>query len=317
MNFLSKDLLVYRSRYFSAIRSFFKRHGFIEIDTPVLLQEPGQEPYLEPFQAFSEGSNETGFLITSPEYSLKQVLATGLPKVYEIAHCFRSGEVGSGIHTPEFLMLEFYESGKNELELIETCLLLFAYLDENFHTFGFSSAMVEKIRVPELFEQYLGMGDSREELLLCLTNRLPDSHTDWHVMCYEDLFFLVFLNFIEPFLPDGLLFLYDYPPELAALAKIVDGRAKRFEIYWNRIELANAFWELTDKEEQVTRFQQEQQIRKKQGKQIYPINNDFLQTLEMGIPDCAGIAIGLDRLLMAILGHVDLQKISPYFKKLL
>lgn len=309
MNFLSKDILIKRAQFLHFVRNFFSLHDFWELDTPQYLTEPGQEPYLEPFQLFSHFSKEQGFLSTSPEYSLKQALSMGLDNIFEIAHCFRSGEGNSNIHTAEFLMLEFYEKGKTEWQLMDTCISFLEYLDENFHSF--LTGPIEKMPVEEVFQRYISCGLEHAQLQTFVHQNIQKNTES---LRYEDLFFLIFLNFIENRLPEGPIFLYDYPPQMAALAKIVDGRAKRFEIYWKQIELANAFYELTDKNEQVARFSDEQEIRRQNNRPVYPMNQDFLRTLEVGIPDSAGIAIGLDRLLMLILGYDSLQKISPYYK---
>jgi elongation factor P--(R)-beta-lysine ligase len=312
---LSPQLLKFRARYLFAIRSFFQENGFLEIDTPTLKTVPGMEPYLDPMAVNSPHQEKEGYLITSPEYSLKQALSLGIEKIYEIAHCFRSGEKGT-LHTKEFLMLEFYQVGISELELMDVCISLFEYLQLSLEDFGFKKEQCLKIKMEDLFFDKTGRSFSNEDLILTLSEKMPDANYEYESMYYEDLFFLVFLNFIEKQLPMGHpVFIYDYPAELAALAKVENGRAKRFEIYWNGVELGNAFFELTSADLQVHRFKEEQVKRLELGKEAFDLDADFISSLIRGLPSCSGIAIGLDRLLMIILKQVDLKYISPYFKQ--
>lgn len=310
---LSPQLLKYRSHYLFAIRSFFQENGFLEIDTPALKSVPGMEPYLDPMSVQSPHKETEGFLITSPEYSLKQALCLGLEKIYEIAHCFRSGEKGV-LHTKEFLMLEFYQTGISEMELMDVCISLFEYLQIHFLDFGFKKEKCIKVKMESLFFEKTGRSFSSGDLIKTIQEKFPDSNYGFESMYYDDLFFLVFLNFIENDLPKGIpVFIYDYPQELAALAKIENERAKRFEIYWNGVELGNAFFELTSVDEQIHRFKEEQVKRLELGKEAFTLDADFIDSLKRGMPSCSGIAMGLDRLLMIILKHDNLKFISPYF----
>ncbi len=311
---LSPQLLKYRSHYLFAIRSFFQENGFLEIDTPTLKSFPGMEPYLDPMVVRSPHEEREGYLITSPEYSLKQTLSLGLEKIYEIAHCFRSGEKGV-LHTKEFLMLEFYRVGISEIELIDVCISLFEYLQIHFKDFGFRKDKCIKVKMETLFLEKTGRSFSVDDLILTLQEKFPKSNYQFDSMYYEDLFFLVFLNCIENTLPQGApVFIYDYPQELAALAKVENSRAKRFEIYWNGVELGNAFFELTSVEEQIHRFKEEQVKRIEIGKEAFELDTNFIDSLKRGLSSCSGIAMGLDRLLMIILGQENLKFVSPYFK---
>ena len=311
---LSPQLLKYRARYLFAIRSFFQENGFLEIDTPCLKPVPGMEPYLDPMLVSSPHQEKEGYLITSPEYSLKQALSLGIEKIYEIAHCFRSGEKGV-LHTKEFLMLEFYQVGINELELMDVCIELFHYLQIHLEDFGFKRENCLKVKMEDLFYEKTGRSFSTEDLISTLKEKFPESKYEYDSMYYDDLFFLVFLNFIENDLPRGKpVFVYDYPEELAALAKVENGRAKRFEIYWNGVELGNAFFELTSPDLQMKRFKEEQEKRIALGKEAFEIDPNFIRSLESGLPSCSGIAMGLDRLLMITLKQENLKTISPYYR---
>lgn len=312
MNLLSKEVLQLRAKFLYTIRKFFYENNYLEIDTPAMLNIPGMEPHLDPFLVSSLYSAKEGYLITSPEYSLKQALSMNLEKIFEIAHCFRSGEKGS-IHTREFLMLEFYHSGINEMELMDECILLLEYLNENFLDIGFQRKFCTKVSMEDLFYKYTNRGFSKNDLVQTLKEYKLDSPILQQSQLYEDYFYTIFLNLIEPNLPQTLIFVYDYPEEQSSLAKVIDGKAKRFEMYWNKTELGNAFYELTDRNEQIQRFKKEQMIRKELGKEVFPINSDFDETLTRGIPEASGISIGLDRLFMIFLKLDKLKYISPYF----
>ncbi|TGK92911.1 elongation factor P--(R)-beta-lysine ligase [Leptospira brenneri] len=320
MHSLPKDTLIFRSQVFRKVREILWRDGFLEVDTPTFKPIVGMEPYLDPYEVRSPGGQEKGYLITSPEYSLKQMMANGLTRIFELAHTFRSGEMGSEFHSKEFLMLELYAKGMDDLALrqyIET------FLRELIHTFGTKEQQQKSttpnwichLSVTEVFLENVGHGFSREDLIQTIRNqKLSTSFgQELETWQYEDLFFLVFLNLVEPKLGDGIVFLYDYPPECAALARVVDGVAKRFEIYWDGLELANAFFELSDVKEQRKRFLEEQGLRTKLGKEVFPMDEDFLSSLENGFPECAGISIGMDRLLLKLSGKHGLGEISPYW----
>ena len=312
---LSSEILQYRSKFLYSIRNFFHKNGYLEIDTPKLKKVPGMEPYLTPFQVSSPDNLEKGYLVTSPEYSLKQALGKGLEKIYEISQVYRSGEKGS-LHTAEFLMLEFYVAGIDEFGLMDVCIELFRYLDDCLGVKLFLEKVPKKISMPEIFHQYLGISDSREDLHGFLRKNRRGNSEEYENMRYDELFFLVFLNEIEPHLKGDLIFLYNYPEELASLARVIEGRARRFEIYWKGSEIGNAFYECTSREEMKKRFVEEQLLRKSLSKEVFEMDTNFMNSLEQGIPESSGIAIGLDRLFMIYAGHTDLKYLSPYFGSL-
>ncbi|TGK01758.1 EF-P lysine aminoacylase GenX [Leptospira langatensis] len=314
MKLTNLEILSRRSQFLQAIRTFFAEKEFWELDTPSLKKIPGMEPYLDPFIVNSPSGDEKGYLITSPEYSLKQALALGAKQVYELAHTFRSGERGSSFHTAEFLMLEFYKTDSNldqTMDLVEELIRnVSAKLGLPMQKGPFNRRSVK-----DLLQEFVGIDWDRKSLEskiseLALTN-LP-----LEKMEYEDCFFLIFLNLIEPKFPSEFQFIYDYPPEMAALSRIEDGVAKRFELYFGQIELSNAFFELLDPIEQRGRFEREQGTRKKLGKEVFPMHEEFLLALEKGLPECSGVSIGLDRLLMVLLGCSSLAEVSPYWREI-
>lgn len=317
---LSKDTLIFRSQVLRKVREILWRDGFLEVDTPTLKPIVGMEPYLDPFEVRSPSGREKGYLITSPEYCLKQMMAKGMTRIFELAHTYRSGEMGSGFHSKEFLMLELYAKGMDDSSLrqyIETFLreLILVFGKEEDQKKLSSSEWIRHLSVEEVFLKNVGHGFLKKDLLQTIESKKLSSSPISEIIQwpYEDLFFLVFLNLVEPKLGEGIVFLYDYPPECAALAKVVDGVAKRFEIYWDGLELANAFYELSDVKEQRKRFAEEQELRSKLGKEVFPMDEDFLGSLENGFPDCAGISIGMDRLILRLIGKHGLGDISPYW----
>ncbi|TGL20995.1 elongation factor P--(R)-beta-lysine ligase [Leptospira yanagawae] len=320
MQVLPKDTLIFRSKLLQSVREILNRNEFMEVDTPTLKPIVGMEPYLDPFEVRSPSGKEKGYLITSPEYTLKQMMATGLSRIFELAHTYRSGEVGSSFHTKEFLMLELYAEGMDDVVLrhfIEKFLreLIFSVGEPKLHNQLSNPGWIRHFSVKEVFLIHLGHGFERENLIQTIIKlkltATPQKELDgWP---YEDLFFLVFLNCIEPKLGEGIVFLYDYPQECAALARIEAGVAKRFEIYWDGLELANAFYELNDANEQRNRFEAEQTLRAKLGKEVFPIDEDFVTALGKGFPDCSGISIGMDRLALKLTGKKSLSEVSPYW----
>lgn len=310
MNELSSYVLIQRSKFLWQVRNFFYSRNFLEIDTPKLKISPGMEPYLDPFVVSSPHNVKEGYLVTSPEYSLKIALSFGLEKIFEIGQVYRSGERGN-LHTKEFLMLEFYQANIDEFGLMNVCIELFEHLEHNFKSIGFKKEKCKKISVKDLFLQTIGISYSTEEMVQFLKDNYSQTK-NYDVMRYEDLFFLVFLNFIEPKLENEVLFLYHYPYHLASLARVDGEIARRFEIYWNKVELGNAFYELNDKEIQLQRFKEEQKLREMLGKEVFEIDWKFLSALDK-LPDCAGIAIGLDRLFMLFMQEQSLRYVSPYW----
>ncbi|RHX84040.1 amino acid--tRNA ligase-related protein [Leptospira stimsonii] len=314
MNELSREILIRRAKFLSVIRNFFEENDYLEMDTPCLKAVPSMEPYLDPFLVHSPSQNEKGYLITSPEYSLKEILSKGLERIYEITHTFRSGEEGSPFHSAEFLMLEFYTLGMSLEGLMDFCTEFLEVLERRFQPFGFQRSDVRRITVEEALREYAGCGISHEELNRVVKDRRLTANPD-EERTYEDSFFLVFLNLVESNLPKGFTFLYHYPPELAALSQIENGFARRFELYFGNLELGNAFQELTEPEEQFSRFRSEQNLRRTLGKEIFPIDPGLERALREGIPNSCGISIGLDRLFLSILGGASLRETSPYYGK--
>ncbi len=289
------------------IREWFRKNGFLEIETPALVHATGQEPYLDPFTLTvknESGQAEPAFLITSPEYAHKKLLAAGFPKIFELARCFRNGEPQSRLHQPEFTLLEWYRANADYQEIMGDVEQLVNFVFLNLQT-KYPRPMTidftppwERLSVSDAFRQY--------------------AELDLETVKDETTFFKIFLTQIESRLGQKKpTILYDYPASMAALAKIKknDRRyAERFEVYLKGQEIANAFSELTDAAEQKNRFQREQEERKKTNRPIYPLDQEFLASLTE-MPGAGGIALGIDRLSMILLDAPSLHEVIffPYY----
>ncbi len=336
MRLLSTELYEAHSEFLQAVRDFFRSRSFLEIETPLLNTCGAVEVHLDSLRVQRRGirkspeapagsaAQSAGYLITSPEYNLKIALSELQRSIFQIAHSFREGDIGQ-MHSEEFLMLEWYLVAADEFALMDQCEEFLKTLS----TAAFSRtrplrAKFRRRRVADLMREYADCPDlSRASLIEALDRQgLRDPGADrvdpadssaTPETPYEDLFFTLFLNRVEEHLGVyGPEFVYDYPPELAALSRIEDGRARRFEIYWQRVELANGYFELTDPAEQRRRFEGDNRRRLANGKPAMRIDPRFLAALERGLPDCSGIALGLDRLFMLLRGATSLAEVSIF-----
>jgi lysyl-tRNA synthetase class 2 len=326
-----RDKLAARGRVLRAVRDFFDAAGYIEVETPSLQVSPGLEPHLRAFATVlhdpRDGAARQRYLHTSPEFAMKKLLAGGMDRIWQLAHVYRDGERGA-THHPEFAMLEWYRAGASYGDLMDECEgLLRAAQDaagaDALRRRGNRSdarRVFERLTVAEAFFRYAGIDllatapDPQVPESTLLANKAarigiaPHPGDDW-----ETLFFRIFLERIEPYLGIGApTILYDYPISMAALSrrKPHDHRlAERFELYVCGLELANAFGELTDPVEQRRRFAADQARRQALYGETYPIDEDFLAALEYGLPDCAGIALGFDRLVMLATGADHIEEV--------
>ncbi len=308
------------SRFLTDIRRFFAERDCLEVETPLLNPCMAVEAHLDSFTVIRETAAKSplvsgikgGYLITSPEYNLKILLSKLQRDLFQIAHCFRSGERGS-LHREEFLILEWYRIEKDEHDLMEECEQLVRYLSaQNYACRNFNNWIgAERRSVNQLFRRYVGCLPQREYLQEALIKNGLQGNcpvTEW---TFEELFNSLFLNLIESSLGCGKLeFIYFYPPELAALSRVENGYARRFELYWQGRELANGYYELRTKEEYMHRFDYENRLRKEIGKQTIQPDRRLIAALEeRALPECSGVAIGLDRLLMVLLGKKSLDEL--------
>ncbi len=295
--------------FVESIKVHLKRRGLQEVATPSLVVNPGMEPELEPFAVEIEGRvGRTArlFLPTSPELHLKQLLALGYTDIFEIKAVFRKDEL-TAIHEPEFHMLEWYR-GYADLEMICDDL---ADLLSNVAKIDIRS--IRRTTVRELFEAtgFQLQPDTQADELRQLAMRLglhPNVAMDWN-----DLFHLIWVAKVEPNLPSEPLFVRDYPPTQAALARLNQaGWADRLEFYWHGIEIANAFHELNDPVLQRERFVHDQKKRIEYGRTPLAIDENFMASLEFGLPPSGGIALGVDRLFMLATGKKNLKDVRAF-----
>lgn len=325
------DRYLVRGRVIRSIRSFFDARGFEEVETPLLVAAPGMEPYLEVFETrltTARGASHRAFLTTSPEYAMKKLLVAGLPRIYQMCKSFRNGEEVSRGHNPEFTILEWYRAHADYRAIMADCEELFAAIwrdlnrnaqsaEEPTLIVGGTSVSLsppwERISVHDAFMRDAGVDldaiTTEEEMRACLVRK---GYTVGPETTWEQGYHQIFLNEIEPKLghPRPSI-LYDYPASMAALArrKVDDPRyAERFELYIAGIELGNAFSELTDAEEQLARLRAEQSERAALGKRPYEIDADFIDALRVGMPPSAGIAVGVDRVVMLFAGVDSIQE---------
>ncbi len=285
-----------REKVVDSIRFFLKDRGFREVFTPILVPVPSIEPNLEVFETelrTSKGVKRDGYLIMSPEFSIKKLLAAGVGNCFEITRCFRNEEEVSTLHNPEFTMLEWYRVGANYFDVMDdfenlfieivkkinpkTDLKKWEYQEKSFDL----TVPWPRVRIPDAFKKY-----AKKDVL-----KITDAD-----------FYKIYFNEIEPELKKlgKPYFIYDYPISQASLSKPTpDPRfAERFEVFLDGIELGNCFSELIDAKEQKKRFEAEKVLRQAQGKTKYPIDEDLIKALEVGLPEVSGIAVGVDRLVM-------------------
>ncbi len=307
--YADKRLIKLRAETYIKIRQFMAERNILEVETPVLSHATVTDMQLNSFRSeYSSPQSNSGkilYLQTSPEYAMKRLLASGTGAIYQISRVFRNEEQGK-YHNPEFTMLEWYQPGYGHHQLMQE-LELFLNL--------FAMNHCEKISYGEIFLEHTGLDPHT-----CDTNELK-SMAQQHGLSttIEErsvLLDFIFSDKISSTLGDTRpLFVYDYPTCQSALAKLSNTTpevAERFELFINGMEIANGFHELTDADEQLARFEQDLTLRKKENRPDLPIDHLFLDALKQGLPDCAGVAVGIDRLLMVITGTNDIREVLGF-----
>jgi len=322
-----KKIQIKRNKINGLLREFFKKRGFLEVQTPILVKCAGQEPYLFPFEVnFADEKNKKykGYLITSPEYSLKKLLVAGFDKIFELARVFRANESFGGTHNPEFTILEWYRANSDYNQIMKDIEQLVYFLNKKVNYSKYLRYQGKKIdltlpwprfSLKETFLKYAGINLDKAKTLKSFQKELEDKKDLKYLINkndnWDDIFYKVFLNEIEPKFPKNRpVIIYDYPLPQASLAKKKDKfsfYAERFEVYIGGLELANAFSELTDYKEQYKRFKEEQKLRKLLKKSIIPIDKDFILALKLRMSPSGGIALGIDRLQMLLLDIKDIN----------
>ena len=282
----------------------------MEVDTPVLSSATVPDPNVDSLQTEVRGQDSLRYLHTSPEFPMKRLLAAGCGDIYQICKVFRQGEIGRN-HNPEFTLLEWYRVGYDHHRLMDdmSSLLKHALPEIN-------AEPPLRITYREAFKALAGIdSEAGPDQLANTAIHFPAVAPEGLTEKDQWLDWLMSTQVAPRFPKDRFTFVYDYPASQAALSRIREGDspvAERFEVYWGDLELANGFHELTDADEQRARFNAERAQRRQQGAQVPPLDERLLAALEKGLPDCAGVALGLDRLLMVCLGKTVINDVLAF-----
>ncbi len=318
-----------RARLGAEVRRTLGAFGYEEVETPTLVPAPGMEPHLAPFEApfrpEGGGAPRPLWLITSPEYAMKRLLADGFERVFQLSRVFRNGEL-SRDHNPEFTMLEFYRAGADYRGIMADLERLVEAAARALRPGGAPrverggrvlelTAPFERLTVQEAFTRHAGVDlaacEGRADRLGAAARAAghrvgPDGES------FDDAFFRLMLSAVEPRLGvERPTFLVDWPASMAALSRVKAGDprwAERFELYAGGLELANGFSELTDAVEQRARLVEEQALRRRLARPALPLDEPFLAALAR-MPEAGGVAVGLDRLLMLLTGAASIAEV--------
>lgn len=305
------ESLALRARLYALIRQFFAERNVLEVETPILSAAANTEPNIESFSTMFSGHVDAGsperWLRTSAEFPLKRLLAAGAGDCYELGRVFRNGEAGRR-HNPEFTMLEWYRVGWDHLRLIDETVELVRHA---LNTTGRQASLVS-MTYRELFVNSLGI-DPFSASIHALRTPLRDIEINGEGLQRDDWLDLLITHRIQPDFPtDRITVIRDWPASQCALAKIRHDEppiAERFELYLGSHELANGYHELTNAKEQRARFENDNRRRQSRGQRELPIDENLLAALERGLPDCAGVALGIERLLMCLLDNADIRAV--------
>lgn len=291
-----------RARMYRHIRAFFDDLGYLEVDTPLLGVSSNSDSHIHSIRARVMGAPV--YLQTSPEFAMKRLLAAGSGSIYQICHAFRDEEKGR-LHHPEFTLLEWYSLGFDYRQLMDQVESLIASLLQQH-------VSIPRMTYFECFAQVLGLDLAEAGAATCrqaVTAHIPG--IDAQGLSRDDCLDLLMSQVVARTFR-GFTFVYDYPASQAALARIKPDNpscAERFELFYADLELANGFTELTDVQEQRRRFEQDNRQRHSQGREVIPLDEAFLAALEVGLPACAGVAIGLDRLMLVSSNSSDISQV--------
>jgi len=282
-----------RDALYKKLRAFFAERDFLEVDVPLLGRGGSTDPHLHSLRTQCDGDDL--YLQTSPEFFMKRLLAAGSGPIFALTKAFRAGERGA-LHNPEFTLLEWYQPGFNDRQLM-------SQVAELLHRLLPRKKSVRRFSYREVFMEHLGFDPHTAELAALKQTARARLPVDWDDDNPTTWLEFLFSHWIQPRLPAGITFVYDYPAPQAALAKIMvdetsERVAKRFEVFVDGIEVGNGYWELTDADEQAARFERDNQQRVAMGLPTVHRDDHLLAALRHGLPECAGIALGVDRLLM-------------------
>ena len=304
------DILKRRASRIKKIRKYFEKQNVLEVDTPILSEKAVSDIHIESIGATV--NNKQNFLHTSPEFCMKRILAMCSADIYQICKVFRDHEKGS-LHSPEFTMVEWYRMNFTLQDIInDTCQLISLLLTNN------QNKLIRDVwTYQDIFIHYLGIdpiNDETKEITKkfkfdkSLINQFKEDKDQY-------LNYLFATEITNKFKNNQLTVVSHFPASQAALARVTpnnDMLSDRFEVFFSDIELANGYVELTDSNELKRRIKRDQAFRKKNGLAIRPIDKDFIQAMEDGLPSCSGVALGFDRLNMIAEGKSTLQEINLF-----
>jgi elongation factor P--(R)-beta-lysine ligase len=304
------DILKKRAKMLFLTREFFSKKNILEVDCNSLTKKPSLDAHIDVMQT-NINDREVGYLHTSPEYAMKRLLSIGIGDIYQLSHVYRKGEI-SDLHNPEFTMVEWYQYNISFDDFIDVTI-------EYINLF-LSSKKTKKYTYREIIQKHANIdyvNSSFDDLFSFLKENKIDIEVPQNQLDKDDLLALIMSYIVEPKMEkDTIYVVYNYPSTQAALSKLdtVDGIeiAKRFEVYYNHLELANGYYELSEDKEQRTRFLQANKKRSEMKKETYPIDEKFLNALKAGIGDCCGVAVGFDRLLMLKYNKKTISEVLPF-----
>lgn len=308
----SLSMLKKRAAFLASLRGFFSQHQVLEVETPVLAPASVTDPHI---QSLTLAASPTGhdkaswYLQTSPEFAMKRLLAAGSGDIYQISRVFRQGEIGR-LHNAEFTMLEWYRLGYDHHRLMQEVHELLTHLGLDYGA--------EYLSYAQAYERFAGIDPhqaSLKTIIECAHDVGAASGLPVDSLSEKDQWLdLLMGQVVGPRLgQDKATFLFDFPASQAALAKLGEhGLAERFELFLGGIEVANGYHELTDADELLRRFVRDNEQRQRLGLEEVVIDKHLLEAMHHGLPDCAGVAVGLDRLLMYLTGVSKLSQVQAF-----
>lgn len=301
----SLQIIKARSRLYRLIRDYFAEQNCLEVDTPLLSASTNTDIHIQSIAA--RNFNRELYLQSSPEFAMKRLLASGSGSIYQICHAFRAGELGRR-HQSEFTLLEWYQIGFDYQQLMDEVASLIDAISGQKNQYQRTTYADLLLAHTNIDISTVSLDELRQQCI----EQLPGTNSE--ELNFDQCLDLLIGLVIEPQM-QGYEFVYDYPVSQASLAKVSQNNpavAERFELFYNGIELANGFSELTDAAVQRERFEADNRQRQALGLPVYPIDECLLAALEAGMPECAGVALGLDRLLMVLLGIDSIDQVMSF-----
>lgn len=305
----SMQVMKERARILQSIRAFFAERNVLEVETPVISASAITDPQLESFS--TRHNQKELYLHTSPEFYMKRLLAAGSGDIYQLAKVFRDDENGRN-HNPEFTMLEWYRLGFDHHQLMDEMEVLLSDLIKNkkvnFQRLSYQQAFIDQLEIDPFEVDVTQLKECAKTFKIETPQGMDDDRDMW-------LDWLMVESVAPGFAKDGFTFLYDYPASQASLARLDkdDSRkANRFELFYGELELANGFYELTDVDEQANRFENDNVVRQQRGQKEMPVDDCLLDALRSGLPECSGVAIGIDRLVMLMTGSEHINEVISF-----